>query len=299
MNIINFIKINIMGCQCIKSLDKSEIFFNNKKESKSEKKIKFEDTASYIRVSEDNDFGRADSNKTKSHYEVKSIKTVSSKNGTERKTLQSVGKKFLNANKLRLSSPRTKNSIEKCLRSSYTKDFKTNMLDLINEARSNPVQFTTLVNEYKNLINRDNNNKPFIEIKDKSIQRINLIKGEAAFDDLVASLYSILPLPPFNYKNELELSIDKENGSKREKITELLKKQSQDLSSEYNSFGFHLDSDAKDPELSLILQLVDDSSFKGLRRKNLLSYNFECIGISHTDLKSSDKFYVYLVFAKR
>jgi hypothetical protein len=288
-----------MGCQCLKTLDKSEIFFKNKKGSKSKKKTKFEDTSNYIKVSEDNDYGRTDSKKAKSPYEAKSTMTVSSNNVTERKTLQSVGKKVLIASKLTISSPRTKNSISKSLRNSETKDFKTNMLDLINEARSNPVEFSTIVKEYKNLIHLDINNKPFIEIKDKSLQRINLIKGEAAFDDLVASLHSILPLSPFNYKNELELSIDTENGSKREKITELLSKQSQDLASEYKSFGFHLDSDVKDPELSVILQLVDDSSFKGLRRNNLLSYNFNCIGISHTDLNNTDKFYVYLVFAKR
>jgi hypothetical protein len=286
-----------MGCMCVIATDKpkSEISFNKNQKPNTKNKITFGEAQTNSKKSEENITSNVSMRKSKApieiKHDIKSIQTISSK--TQEDMIKIKRKIF----------PSERNSLNtsnkaKSIRRTKSRNFKTSLFELINEARSYPLEFIDRIKEYKAYIKTENN-KPFIEIKEKMLQRINLIKGEAAFDDLIATLHSILPLQPYVYKEELEIPIDKENVTKREKLTELLSKQSKDLADKFKSFSFHLDSDVKDPELSLILQLVDDSSFKGRRRSNLLSHNFNCIGITTTDISNDNKFYVYLVFAQK
>jgi hypothetical protein len=69
-----------------------------------------------------------------------------------------------------------------------------------------------------------------------------------------------------------------------------------DNASKYSECAFNMDLGVSDPETSLLLQVVDDSPFKGKRRDNILNPNFKYVGISF--LKQKTKFCCYITFAK-
>jgi len=57
-----------------------------------------------------------------------------------------------------------------------------------------------------------------------------------------------------------------------------------------------MDLGVSDPETCLLLQIVDDSPFKGKRRDNILNPTMKSVGISF--MKQKTKFCSYVTFAK-
>ena len=64
----------------------------------------------------------------------------------------------------------------------------------------------------------------------------------------------------------------------------------------YSKIAFHYDLGVKNDVLSVILQLVDDSPFRGNRRNNILTSDYDCVGISVKIV--NDIICTYYVFGK-
>lgn len=111
-------------------------------------------------------------------------------------------------------------------------------------------------------------------------------------------LCGIHSLPEIILDNMLAIPISDETAewTKREVLTALLEQKSNEIGDKYSSFGFHFVLGTRDPTLLTVLQVVDDSTFSGQRRNNILSYDLRYCGIASKKIKNESC--VYLNFAK-
>jgi len=115
---------------------------------------------------------------------------------------------------------------------------------------------------------------------------ILLNRGVVAFEECIEILNNTPPLSKLEFDPSLNILIpeDKSYWVKGDHLMNIVSlKKSELKNSEVNAF--HFDIGTFDAEISLILQLVDDNTFNGIRRSNLLNEKFKYIGITH---KKSD-----------
>lgn len=178
------------------------------------------------------------------------------------------------------------------------KNFKKDIFECINNIRMNPQEFAGIVASFvENIEEGSKNSKPYLEIDGVADNKIYLVKGKSAFISCIEMLNSLHPLPPLTYKDELELELpeDPESWTKREVLTERLEDKASQLTGKYESFGFQYIQGVLDPVLATVLQIVDDSTFHGQRRNNILSHNFKYMGVSHSK-RVKDQFCSYITF---
>ena len=121
-----------------------------------------------------------------------------------------------------------------------------------------------------------------------------------AFIECIDYLKNLTPRPLIEIENSLNILIpeDKSYWTKGEHLLNVITlKKSELKNSEQNAF--HFDVGPYDAEISLILQLVDDNSFNGIRRRNLLNDKYKYIGISHKDSDTVSCSYFFLSDVKQ
>jgi len=125
-----------------------------------------------------------------------------------------------------------------------------------------------------------------------------LLRGEVAFREMVDVLKATEPLQPFEFRKDLIIEVPENSKDwfNKEVINSLFNKKKEELSDKYQSFSFHYDIGTSIPDVSTVLQVVDDNvGFNGSRRQNLLSESFKYIGIGYA--KEKTKYCFYFVFA--
>ena len=135
-------------------------------------------------------------------------------------------------------------------------------------------------------------------IYDANGAKVALVKGEEAFINVSNILKSISPLNELDLQSDLSIQIpeDQKEWKNQKSITDLLTKIKIENANKYTEYLFNIDLGVSDPETCLLLQIIDDSPFKGKRRENLLNPNMRYIGIN--SIKQKSKFCTYLIFAK-
>ena len=140
-------------------------------------------------------------------------------------------------------------------------------------------------------------NQNFVYVQEK-VPKTMLLKGEVAFREMMEILSKMKPLPKFEVVKELSIDVpesSKEWGNK-DNIAMLVNKKKEELKDKYSNFSFHYDMGTNIPEVSTVLQLVDDNvGFAGLRRKNILSENHKYVGVGYN--KEKTKYCFYFLFA--
>jgi hypothetical protein len=138
----------------------------------------------------------------------------------------------------------------------------------------------------------------------EGMPKIALNQGEVAFKNFAENLKNKYSLPSIEFRQDLQIEInsDPKKWTDKEYITSLVnnkKNQFKDSPSPYRNFVFHFDVGSTDPEISFIIQLVDDTPFKGTRSKNILNQHLKYVGISTMQVKQKkcDKNCGYFLFA--
>lgn len=118
------------------------------------------------------------------------------------------------------------------------------------------------------------------KIKFNDICNVVLKKGLAEFKSTLDMLKNFEGMQEMNLVDELCLEIpdDVSQWTKREHISSLLRKL--EYTGKYGHIAFHYDIGVLNPTVAVVLQLVDDSPFRGNRRANILNSNYNYIGIS-------------------
>lgn len=176
-----------------------------------------------------------------------------------------------------------------------TDNFKDEFLSAINRIRANPAEFANKIMEAIVNIHPDGEKIIF----DANGTKVSLVRGEEAFKEVAQILSEMPPSAPLEYTEELVIPIpeDQKDWKNNTLISQLLAKKKAEVISKYPECVFNMDLGVSDPEMSALLQVVDDSPFKGKRRDNLLNPNNRFVGISYVS-KPKNKFCCYLTFSK-
>ncbi len=120
--------------------------------------------------------------------------------------------------------------------------------------------------------------------------KVALVKGEQAFRDFIEKMKQMNPLNALESKEELKVPIPEEPKTWTDKgsIGEAVSKKKADLKEKFSNFSFHFDVGSPSAEISFILQLVDDTPFKGSRQKNIINPDLKYVGINSFKVKNKN-----------
>lgn len=183
--------------------------------------------------------------------------------------------------------------------SNRVQNFSLELFKEINLIRTKPEEFAKKIESYIEYISDNSDGINYIEKEGSTLERIPLSKGKYAFYDSIIFMQGLHHLPQLEYREDLEIPVhDNVNKwTKRDVLTDILEKKTAELNDKYTGYAFQFDLQVKDPELSAVLQLVDDSNFYSQRRNNILSHQFRFIGITHSDINNREKFCTYINLA--
>lgn len=277
-----------MGCKCINNENKSEIYnkslcnepikSSNKKSTVSENNalIKKELFSSNISPSKNTD---------KNQYYIESDTT--NKDAAYPKYIDTSTKinKYVIYNSLLFTSNKEDS-------------FKLKLLREINSARNNPQSFITKVQNLKNnIINK--NNMYFLKVN--SSTNIRLLRGKKAFENCINFLKEQKPLDELFIKDDLSFDIPFDNPynyTDQIQVSKILSERNKIINKKYMEIiNFHYDITIPNPELSALLQIIDDTNIGYQRRLNIFNEKASYVGIS-IEKKNDGIICFYLVFAK-
>ena len=121
-------------------------------------------------------------------------------------------------------------------------------------------------------------------------EKVSLVRGKESFQSCAEILQQTPILKPLILKQEISIEIPDEKQLQTDR--NFVNKQFSDKKQEFHLLidesAFHYDLSSTNAEVSLILQLVDDESAYGKRRKNLLNEMFRTIGVTNKVSKDGD-----------
>ena len=182
-------------------------------------------------------------------------------------------------------------------------NLKILMLNEINFSRKNPTKIIERIDKYKANIHKNSKNEYYIKVD--TYNKIKLFKGIEIFN-----IKEILS--PFELKNELTFpfptlkdsnniiinTISFEEAMNEKYLTDTLKKLKNELVlKNIDLINFHYDIMNSNIELSVLLQIIDDTNSQFQRRKNIFMKEGKYIGINIGKINESLYCY-FLVFGK-
>ena len=154
-----------------------------------------------------------------------------------------------------------------------TNRFNFRALDLINKIRRDPPAYAdTILENMKYIVNENN------KIKKKKKVKVLLNKGEEAFKSAAEILKQTNPMEDLIKKNEIAIPLPLTEDEINDNT--LLVNQVNNLRQNYN-INVYFKNLIKNPEIAVLLLIVDDSKNKpGAKRNALLNPKFRKIGIN-------------------
>ena len=183
-------------------------------------------------------------------------------------------------------NPPCKNTILSIPSDNYSKY----LLEQINKIRTDPQSFIGVIEDAKANIKKDRFGRLIYDGKVK----IALAKGESAFNEAIAFLQNCESMEPLEYVSDLTV-IPPRNEEEIKDKEDLNKKVEEMINEGITIKSFWRDV-IKNPEISFLLMIVDDSGIKsGMKRKDLLDPNMKYIGVSSVEINR--KFVCYLTLS--
>ena len=183
-------------------------------------------------------------------------------------------------------NPPCKNTILSIPSDNYSKY----LLEQINKIRTDPQSFIGVIEDAKANIKKDRFGRLIYDGKIK----IALAKGESAFNEAIAFLQNCESMEPLEYVSDLTV-IPPRNEEEIKDKEDLNKKVEEMINEGITIKSFWRDV-IKNPEISFLLMIVDDSGIKsGMKRKDLLDPNMKYIGVSSVEINR--KFVCYLTLS--
>ena len=161
-------------------------------------------------------------------------------------------------------------------------NFSKSIFNQINKIRENPQSYIKVIEDAKKNITIDKRGRL---IYNGSI-KIALSRGEEAFDEAITFLKSLNPLDKLIFNPYLVAEMPKKENEIRFK-NDLRYKVESMINKGIIVKSFWRDV-IRDPELSLLMMIVDDiGEMSGMRRRDLLDPNMKYIGISSVEINES------------
>jgi hypothetical protein len=175
-----------------------------------------------------------------------------------------------------------------------SENFVDDLLAAINRVRANPSEFQYNIFDNIQHIRSEEGKLIF----DAQGTKVAVVGGEEAFKASAAKMLNYQPCSALEFRDDLVINVPEDNKDWKNNtlITQLLASKKKEVAGRYAECAFNMDMGVSDPELSVLLQIVDDSPFKGKRRENILNPEHKYVGIHY--VKQKHKFCCYMVFAK-
>lgn len=163
-----------------------------------------------------------------------------------------------------------------------------------NEIRTNPGQYIYKIKNHIKYIKTFSGKEIYDE---RNGPKIALNKGKVAFQDCISYLETLQPINALKLSKQITIEINESED--KEKLLE--KKFMNDainsikIANELKHLNFHYDYGSSNPEISCVIQVVDDNVSNFYRRNNILNPNYNYVGITITGIKKK-KFLVYCTF---
>lgn len=181
---------------------------------------------------------------------------------------------------------------------SSTDNYKGKIVGEINYSRTNP---QSLIPKIQELITKIENYKGKLHLNLNHKIKIKLKQGKTIFQDCINFLSKQKILQPLIFKEELCLDFPFENPSicdNEAYLTNIIRKKSQELGKiGIEMINFHYDLFILEPEISVLMQIIDDTNSKFQRRTNIFNPNAKYIGVN-IGKKAHDVYCFYITFAK-
>ena len=183
------------------------------------------------------------------------------------------------------------------------------MLNEINLSREFKKKIPEKIEKYINNIGKNSKNEYYIKVD--NYNKIKLFHGIEMFENCIKYLDTIEENKPFELKNELTFpfpgnkdfqnltyNISLEEAINENYLTSTLMKLTNDLKiKNIEVVNFHYDIMNSNIELSVLLQIIDDTNSQFQRRNNIFDKTIKYIGINVGRVNES-LFCYYLLFGK-
>lgn len=170
--------------------------------------------------------------------------------------------------------------------------FCKSVLEKINTIRENPQSYIENIYNAKERIttNRDKSKTIYRGVEGKI--KVQLNKGEEAFDETIKELEEMEPMEPLKFSKEI--TVDQPIKEEEKEDPHYLQKEVEKLIEDGQPIKAYWKDICGDPEICVLLLLVDDNAqqLTGRKRKILLNPDIKYMGISSnydTDYGSIDK----------
>ena len=176
-------------------------------------------------------------------------------------------------------------------------NYSEKIIEIINSIRQDPVSYADVVIDSMQNIVEDNNKNDFT--KNKIIYRkkvkVALTRGKPAFLEAAEHLRNTEPLPPLEFVPEICIPLP--DNELDMKDSNFLKKKVLELRKEGINIDIFYKDLVKNPEISALLMIVDDSGKNaGKKRMTLLDKDIKYIGVNSKFVGKT--FIAYLSFVK-
>ena len=187
--------------------------------------------------------------------------------------------------------------------SSNKKDYDTRVIDLINEIRSNPSEYSKIIINNIQYISKEikieandetGQNEEKEEIYFQKKVKVKLYKGEKAFIEAADNLKYMEPMKELIIKEEIKLNIP--NNKDEMNDNNFIKEQLIEIRKNNNINVFFKDS-VKNPEVAVLLMIVGDyNNSQNKKRNAILNPEYKYIAVSSKFI--GDLFIAYYTFSK-
>jgi hypothetical protein len=169
------------------------------------------------------------------------------------------------------------------------KIFGDKILTQFNSARTNPLAYADKLESLIKFIKPNGNElknkykeayKFVLEYSEKKM--IGLPSGEEGFKKAIEYLRSCKPICELQWNDEIYIDY---NIDDTETFDSQIKEKICIIKKKFPLFNMHMDV-VKDPELSAILQIVDDTRYDGRRRETIMNPKFNFMSLSQAKNKS-------------
>ena len=177
----------------------------------------------------------------------------------------------------------------------YLTDFAEKLLSEFNEIRTNPRQYIDKIDKHIHFIKTfkgkeiyDHRNEP----------KIALNRGKAAFLDCISFLQNFEVIHPLILSKDITIDLNEKEDKEKLLEKRFMNDTINNIKKKYNlqQLNFHYDYGSSNPEISCVIQVVDDNMSNFYRRSNILNPRYNFVGITINQMKNK-KFIVYCTFS--
>lgn len=184
----------------------------------------------------------------------------------------------------------------KVSKKAVSKNWDDEMVEAINDFRRNPQSLIERFEDLKQYIKWSDKLKKIL-LEKKGWPKVAFTKGVEAVEECVEFLKELEPMEPLENDDKLKIPMPQNFEDVPKGHEQPFNEMKSKFAGRFTKMGIHFDLKVPDVLLALMLMILDDNQFNGIRRNNICNPDFKYIGVSSGSLGEKKSFASYFVFA--